>query len=319
MRQLSPFFSLPNLIHRTGQPLFLPFYHTVGDAQNLPHITHLYQPRSVQQFEKDLDYLLKYFTPVDLDFLKNKTHLKQRNKPCFHLTFDDGLREFSDIAAPILLKKGIPATIFLNADFVDNRDLFFRYKASLIVDFLNKKENSKAQKAEIQKVAPEGLLAINFSNKNKLDKIAESLKIDFTDFLKQQQPYLTSPQIKQLQNDGFTFGGHSLNHPLFSEISLSEQVRQATESVLFAEEFTQQKMGAFAFPFTDFGVKNTFYNQIFEERKIDISFGTAGLKKQRYPAHFQRFPMEGTGWTAEELINTEYLYYIVKRLFGKEA
>ena len=318
LRQISPFFSLPNLIYRTGQPLFLPFYHTIGNAKNLPHIAHLYQPRSTKQFEKDLNYLLKHFTPVDLNFFKNKTHLKQFNKPYFHLTFDDGLREVFDIAAPILVKKGIPATIFLNADFVDNRDLFFRYKASLIVDFLNKKENSKSEKAEIQKIIPEGLLSINFSNKNKLDQIAEILKIDFNDFLKEREPYLTTKQIRKLRSDGFTFGGHSLNHPLFSEISLTEQIRQATESVLYAKKIAVQKTGAFAFPFTDDGVKNTFFNQIFQEKDIDISFGTAGLKKQRYPTHFQRFPMEGIDWSAEELIKVEYLYYVVKRFFGRE-
>jgi peptidoglycan/xylan/chitin deacetylase (PgdA/CDA1 family) len=283
----------------------------------LPHIAHLYEPRTAYQFEKDIDFFLKYYEPVDLDFLKNNCHLKKPDKNYFHLTFDDGLREVYDIIAPILLRKGVPATIFLNVDFVDNQALFFRYKASLILDFFNKKEVSKGEYLEIENIAPKGLLHINFLNKNKLDEIAQILNIDFDDFLKQKQPYLETNKIQSLASQGFTFGGHSLNHPLFSEIPLSEKVRQATESTIFAKRITAQKTGAFAFPFTDFGVENTFFNKIFREKNIDISFGTAGLKQQRYAQHWQRFPMEEGEGTAEELVKTEYLYYMVKRLFGK--
>lgn len=285
----------------------------------MPHIAHLYQPRTVHQFEKDLDFFLKYYEPVELDFLSNNRHLENPNKNYFHLTFDDGLREVFDIVAPILLKKGVTATIFLNANFVDNQDLFFRYKASLILNVLNKNTVSKVQLLAIQKIIPENILSINFSNQSKLDEIADYLEIDFNDFLKEQQPYLNKSQIQTLYNQGFTFGGHSLNHPLFSEISISEQVKQATESTLFAKKITGQQMGGFAFPFTDFGVKNTFFNKIFTKKVIDVSFGTAGLKKQRYGQHWQRFPMEEGEGTAEELVKTEYLYYLVKRIFGKHV
>ncbi len=289
----------------------------MGNAADLPHIVHLYQLRTARQFEADVDFFLKHYEPVELDFFKNNDHLKKSDKNYFHLTFDDGLREVFDIIAPILLKKGIPATIFLNANFVDNRELFFRYKASLILDFFNKNNVSQAQRSVIQEIASEGILSINFSTKSKLDQIADYLEIDFNNFLKEQQPYLNTNQIQILYNQGFTFGGHSLNHPLFAEISLSEQIKQATDSTLFAQKITGQKTGAFAFPFTDFGVENTFFNKIFVEKAIDVSFGTAGLKQQRYTQHWQRFPMEEGEGTAEELVKTEYLYYLIKRIFGK--
>lgn len=309
-------FSLPKLINWTGQRVFLPFYHTVGATHDLPHIAHLYQPRTIQQFEKDLDYLLKFYTPVDLDFLHKKKYLKQPQKNYFHLSFDDGLREVFDIAAPILLKKGVPASIFLNTNFVNNQDLFFRYKASLIVDYLKNKGND-SDKTAVQKIAPEGVLNIHFLNKNKLDEIATLLNLDFKKFLQEQQPYLTINQIVTLKNQGFTFGGHSLNHPLFSQINLARQLNQAIESTHFAKKITKQQLGAFAFPFTDFGVNADFFNTIFTQKAIDISFGTAGLKQQRYAQHWQRFPMEGTNWEAAKLIKTEYLYYLVKRVFNK--
>jgi len=322
LRLLTPFFSLSSLIKQTNQRIFLPFYHAIGSPENLPHITPLYQPRTIKEFENDLDYFLKFFEPVELDFLLNADLINPKalsagDKSYFHLTFDDGLREIYDIVAPILVKKGIPATFFLNSNFVDNQDLFFRYKAALILDRQQKKGWSKINESKIKAIAPEGILQINFLNKNKLDEIATLLEIDFLDFLKTQKPYLTTHQIQSLSAQGFTVGGHSINHPLFNEILIEEQLRQATESTFFAKRITAQKANAFAFPFTDFGVKNTFFERLFLEKKIDISFGTAGVKKQRFAQHWQRFPMEGLDWTAGELAKTEYLYFLIKRMFGK--
>ena len=43
------------------------------------------------------------------------------DRRCLHLTFDDGFRELHDVVAPILLRKGIPATFFVNSAFIDNK------------------------------------------------------------------------------------------------------------------------------------------------------------------------------------------------------
>jgi hypothetical protein len=50
------------------------------------------------------------------------------------------------MAMPILRRKGVPATVFVNSDFVDNQDLFFRFKAALIID------KNKSIKFEILKI-----------------------------------------------------------------------------------------------------------------------------------------------------------------------
>ena len=242
----------------------------------------------------------------------------QPSKNYFHLSFDDGLRGIFDIAAPILLKKGIPATVFLNADFVDNNDLFFRYKAALILDHLKKKPTSKAVELKIKKIAPEGLLSISFINRNKLDQIALLLGLNFSSFLTEKKPYLTTAQIKTLQNQGFTFGGHSLNHPYFRELNLEEQITQATESVHFVNQLVEKESNAFAFPFTDYGISNAFFENEKVKNKIHISFGTAGLNFKSNTQHWQRMPMEGTNWSGKNLVKTEYLYFLIKKVLKKQ-
>jgi hypothetical protein len=74
-------------------------------------------------------------------------------KPLLHLSFDDGLSACYDTIAPILLRKGVPATFFLNPAFIDNKALMFRYKISLclnaldtVIDKLGKEELITAPK-----------------------------------------------------------------------------------------------------------------------------------------------------------------------------
>jgi len=125
---------LTSLIKCSGHQVFFPFYHAV-DNEDQPHIKHLYPVKSIHQFENELDTLLKHFKPIDLDKLISLNQSNEKpKKPSIHLSFDDGLRQCYDIIAPILNKRGIPATFFINSAFVENKDLMYRYKISLIYD-----------------------------------------------------------------------------------------------------------------------------------------------------------------------------------------
>ena len=126
----------------TGQKVIFPFYHAVAD--NVPiHLKPLYNVRSSKQFEEDLDTLLKIYKPISLsEFYKNLKGEVKIPKYAFHISFDDGLREFGDVAWPILKRKGIPASLFVNPSFVDNNALFFRFKAAVLLDYLKKNKEA---------------------------------------------------------------------------------------------------------------------------------------------------------------------------------
>ena len=87
-----------------------PFYHIVSNKIPV-HVKHLYSVRNTKQFEKDLDFFLKQYRSAD--YKKFNTNTKDK----FYLSFDDGLQEFYTIVAPILKKKKIKATIFINSNF----------------------------------------------------------------------------------------------------------------------------------------------------------------------------------------------------------
>ena len=303
---LPDIFSVNSLAELTNQNFILPFYHLVSD-EACPHIKNLYQVKTVAQFESDLDFLLKHYTPIAASDLTNVVNGKLKNKKIFLLSFDDGLREVHDIIAPILLRKGVPAIFFLNSDFIDNRALMFRYKVSLLIEQLAN------DKSDLKK-----FLKTERTDSALIQETADKLSYKFDLFLETQQPYLTSAQIETLIAQGFSIGAHSCNHPYYEDIPLQEQLRQTFESLAFLQSRFSIKEKMFAFPFTDFGVTRSFFDSVFLDKKLDFSFGGAGLKKDVSPFHFQRLAMEQAA-TAEQIVRAEYIYYLLKIPFLKNS
>jgi peptidoglycan/xylan/chitin deacetylase (PgdA/CDA1 family) len=307
---ISPLFS-KEWLFKWKTPCFLPFYHVVSN-EKLPHILN-YPYRNVAQFEKELDFFLKYFTPVSLEELKKE---KCFGKKIFHLSFDDGLRECSEIVAPILLKKGIPTTFFVNTAFVDNNELFHKYKASLILSRLKEKPDENAETFLVENgITTENILKAEISQVEILNEVAMLLGIDFTEFLSRKKPYLTSEQIKSLADNGFTIGAHSHNHPEFWKISEKEQIDEVKNSMNQLEKWMKPAIKAFSFPFTDDGVSASVLEAIKNEQICDITFGTAGVKNDSFDFHFQRYPVEQPG-DFDLNLKGEFIYYKLRKWVG---
>lgn len=320
-------FSLRHLISWSGQKLILPVYHLVSDDQ-VPHVQNLYPVKSIKDFTDDLDLLLHYYEPIDLEQLIRHVRGDQPlRKPAFHLTFDDGLQEFYSVIAPILKEKGVPATNFLNSAFIDNHDLFYRYKISLIRERLKSQKNPEmlreiADLLDLRTpdfpVINEKLDRLNQKDLEIIHPIASRLEIDYDKFLAEYRPYLTSKQVRELISGGFSFGAHSVDHPQYRLLSLQEQIEQTQRSVDLVCSTFDIKYRCFAFPFTDFGISRAFFHHFFrQEPQLDLSFGSAGIKEDLYPQHLQRIPMETQFLKGKQILHGEYLYYLLKDPFGK--
>ena len=315
------------LVNISRQKLILPCYHIISNDYR-PHITNLYKYKNVKSFRSDLDFLLKYYKPVDLsvliDLIKNNA---QPVSKLFFLSFDDGLREFYDVISPILLEKGIPATCFLNSAFIDNKDLFFRYKASILIELLNNATRKSEEWKIIKKwfsdnhmsaenYKPE-LLKIRYDNKSILNELADVLEYNFKDYLDKEKPYLTTQQINELINKGFTFGAHSIDHPEYRHITYSNQIKQTKESVEMITARFKLDYKAFAFPFTDFGLSRQFFQEINRDISLDITAGCAGIKHDSIKNNLQRIPMDEYNLKARNRIKIDYFYYLIKSIFRK--
>ena len=310
-KQLGKLISVQSLL-KLNTPVFQPFYHVVSN-EKLPHILN-YNYRNTEQFEKELDFYLKYFKPVSLAELVSN---KNSDKKIFHLSFDDGLKECAEIIAPILLEKGIPATFFVNSGFVDNQQLFHKYKASLIFNRLNKTSALKAEQIlKEHNLNGREILKASFLQENILDEVAGLIGIYFNDFLKTQKPYLTTEQILKLKSDGFSIGAHSFNHPEFWKITEEEQLDEVKRSMDWLVEKVNPEIKAFSFPFTDSGVSLKVLKTLKSENICDVTFGTAGIKYDQLEHHFQRYPVERPG-DFQHNLKAELVYFALRKQIGK--
>lgn len=264
--QLLPACSGKWLQRAANRHVICPYYHAVSDKP-LPHISPLYRHRTVAEFRADLDWLLAHYKPIRWSEIDQYA---QAGEPAFCLTFDDGLKEFYTIVAPILEEKGIPCLCFLNSAFVDNRDLMFRYKEAL------------------------GKQGINWRT-----------------FLNEEQPYLTSSQIRDLQARGFEFGCHSIDHPHFEQLSLAEQLDQTQGCLQALRLLFPVPHRLFAYPF---GQENLDGRALrMHAGTHEAVFGTANMRPGLRNM-YNRIWMEDHPMSAKAIIQGEYLRETAHRL-----
>jgi peptidoglycan/xylan/chitin deacetylase (PgdA/CDA1 family) len=319
---ISKSIGLKFLMKLSGHKHIIPLYHTVSDSP-LSHIKHLYKVKTVEEFNKDLEFFLKHYKNVSLNDLIAHLKKSKSKDPVFHLTFDDGLKEIVTIIAPILLEKGIHATFFINPDFLNNQTLFYRFKASILINRIKDGKISPADlkllnvklKSILGSSLKEKLLTVTYGNRKLLDEIAGILNVNFNDFLS-TDPFVSDSDIQWLLDNGFTIGAHSLDHPLYKYLSIDDQIYQTEKSVEILENKFNLDKRLFAFPFTDSGITKQFFRQI-NMKKPTYSFGTSGLNYKLDDLNFQRVPMENSSLKPSELLKMYYFKYLLKKITGK--
>jgi succinoglycan biosynthesis protein ExoM len=304
----------PVLSRALGVKLLLPYYHLISD-QAVPHTRHLYRHRTVGEFCEDLEFFLRHYQPVSMnDIVQHVTGNKQLPARAFHLTFDDGFREMHDVVAPILLARGVPATFFVCKAFLDNRDLAYDNKRSVLLEHLHSggAGADKGATPPLPAVAEPWEESVN-PDLAALERKAEACGCDFRVYLQQQRPYLSSAEVAGLLSRGFAFGGHSVTHPRYGSLSLTEQLEETRESVDHLVRAFGICDRSFAFPFTDAGIHPDFFRRAAELEICDVFFGNQGLVTHPCAVMLQRFSMEKTALPVRQILGWAHARRLVKR------
>lgn len=304
------------------------FYHTI--SHNAPaHVKHLYPTVNPEQFEKDLDILSHHFEPTDLKDYIHSAPSRSKTKPKLLLSFDDGFSEVAHVAAPILRAKGIPATVFVNPSFIDNNDMLYRCKVSLLVDKIlsngamvvlpNEAKSYFGKPAVPPQLFIEWLNQLQFNDRELIHCLANELGVDFETYLSDSKPYLSTEETLKLANDGFTIGAHSMDHPNFAKIALKEQIEQVESSLQWVQDNIPNQPKVFAFPFSNDGVPAGLYKYLLKDnpKLCDLLLGTSGYKPTDTSKFLHRIPLEENGKNAKQIIKGELNYYLAKRIINK--
>ncbi|MBO9684207.1 MAG: polysaccharide deacetylase family protein [Flavisolibacter sp.] len=321
------FLPLQFLLRTSPVKSVFPYHHIVSDEE-VPHISNLYPYKNTVEFKKDLEFLLKRFEPIHptdlISFIENHNRLPEKK---FLLTFDDGFKEIYEVVAPILKSKGVSAIFFINPAFIDNKEMFYRNKISVLLGEIKKQNQPSILKriAEIISTPSEeygeirdALLKVKQANKEKLDEVATVLELSFEDYLRKKRPWLTTPELKELSSQGFYLGGHSWNHPYYQSLPFNEQVKQTIDSCSYVKQFQNHKT-TFAFPHFDTDLSQKLFDRLLKtEHKIDLLFGTQNQKNEIQNKMIHRFNCERPGLPIDQHIKGILLYSILQKLSNKQ-
>ncbi|TAF73371.1 MAG: polysaccharide deacetylase family protein [Bacteroidetes bacterium] len=307
-------FSIDFYTFITQQKRVLPFYHSITNHPK-PHLKHLGFYRTKNAFKDDIAFFNKHFNSVNVEQLQSANNLKNE----FHISFDDGLSEIFSEAMPTLIKNNTHATVFINSDFIDNKNMFIRHKISLLIDVISN-YTTDLLKLETYFSCEKHLVSKHLNqlkNEKQVNEIAKLLTVDFDLYLLENKPYLTTNQLLELKKMGFTIGNHSKNHPNFNTISFDQQQIQLNTTHEFLKSNQLMDSHYFSFPYGDENIENKFFNYMYNQKNVVQSFGVSGLKKDEHPQHLHRIPMEYNNLSAEQILKFEYFYFIIKSLINK--
>jgi peptidoglycan/xylan/chitin deacetylase (PgdA/CDA1 family) len=101
-------------------------YHRVGQTGDVfPHL-------GIDEFERQLDWLGTHCHVIDASELRRGASARGGRVPIL-ITFDDGTRDYHDLAYPALKRYGMPAVVFPITDFVDRPRLLWFDRLHLAV------------------------------------------------------------------------------------------------------------------------------------------------------------------------------------------
>jgi peptidoglycan/xylan/chitin deacetylase (PgdA/CDA1 family) len=288
-------------------------YHMVSDAA-VPHLRH-YPFLDQTAFEADLAYLQRHFTIMHYPDLARRRAAgdgTRRNEVV--VTFDDGFAECAGVAAPILRRRGIGAVFFVITDLIDNATMFRESEASLCIGAIRQMKVAQVQaiarSLDLDHLpAPEAampggartrldlagleqgtdpllwpllqwLLTISPADTGKLHALASTLGIDTAAYLQHAQPYLSTQQIRQLHEDGFTIGAHSRSHRWLQSLSREEAEQEIVESCRIVRDITGQDSVPFAFPYFGGGLDRAWLADIRARHEgVGLFFDTDGVRE----------------------------------------
>jgi peptidoglycan/xylan/chitin deacetylase (PgdA/CDA1 family) len=85
--------------------------------------------------------------------------------------------------------------------------------------------------------------------------------------------YLTSNEMKEMQNEGMIFGSHTVSHSVMSKLTLTEQTNEIINSFDFLEqELSESKYKTFCYPYGGFHTFSKETEEILKQNNCLFSF-----------------------------------------------
>jgi peptidoglycan/xylan/chitin deacetylase (PgdA/CDA1 family) len=172
------------------------------------------------------------------------------------ITFDDGYRNFAEVAWPILKRHGLPATLFVPTAYPDRPDRLFWW------DTLAHALGHTARRDAID--TPAGLLPLASAAQRQkaLSRLKAALRPlpdeEAQEWSRRLAAELNAPpqsnqvlgwdELRRLEAEGVTLGAHTQTHPNLAHLEAEEVRREVEGSLADLDRETGRAWPIFAYP-----------------------------------------------------------------------
>jgi len=229
---------------------------------------------SPERFEQQLGWLSRHRVVLPLEEFAGLHLQRKLPRTAVALTFDDGYSCSLRVAAPLLDRAGLPATIFLSAQLIARRrEFWWDELVRMALEFDGSELVLDGRKHVIPSPSVEdrwwaagdppstprqhlylqlwsALRCRDVGEVDRmLDDLREQAKIPSRD-RNEYQPIKES-EIGSTGLGGVTFGSHAMSHRPLTSLDERERRREITESITSCAKLTGETPKTFAYPFGD--------------------------------------------------------------------
>lgn len=226
-------------------------YHSV-----LPE-TDEYMPElmDAEKFARQLDIMGRFFNVLPLPEALDRIEQGTLPRRAASITFDDGYADNCEVAMPMLRQRGMHATFFIAAGYLDGGIMF----NDIVRECVRKESRPQAYISFVREganlsevVSPlelhEALLRevkyLSPSERNDVvGALAESLGVDLPSDI-----MMTSEQVNRLASAGMEVGAHTMTHPILARLDAEEARREIVQSKSSLEDILGEEVRLFAYP-----------------------------------------------------------------------
>ena len=233
-------------------------YHRIGDARHSLLDRNLWSATEAD-FERQIALISTQFDVIGLpDF---ERALAEPHGRYVMVTFDDGYRDNYSLAYPILKRHGVSATFFLTTGFIDTPQVPWWDEIAWMV---------RTSRLSALDVNPWTSSPVPFEDPDREVAIARLLSVfkglsgevtdDYLEFLSEalqtgrcpkqvaHELWMTWDMIREMKSNGMTFGGHTVTHPVLSNLSSQQQDWEVGECKRRLIEELGEPIEAFSYP-----------------------------------------------------------------------
>ncbi len=224
-------------------------YHRVAEPGAAPHLHPGLISATPTGFEEQVRFLAAHYAVVSMEeALEAWTTQRQLPRRSVLLTFDDGYRDFVDVAWPVLKRYRLPVTLFVATAYPDEPQKGFWWDR-LHQAFVSttRAELFDVSVGRLSLVSPQARRASLRRAEDHVKTLTHSAAIAFVDQVchelggpqSQQASVLDWEQLRALSHEGVVLGAHTRTHPLLTQLPPPE----AAEEICRSQDDLRREIG----------------------------------------------------------------------------